>query len=60
MKLPEMIVFVHGPPKLGDLNFIPRVFGKGIDQTKIPRMVIALTPEHVFRLRARSWFHRPR
>lgn len=57
-----MIVFVYGPPKVGDLNFIPRVFGKGLPEPREGaggvRVVRVLSPEHLFQLRSASWFWR--
>jgi hypothetical protein len=38
------------------LNFISRVFGKGVDNHLIPRAVRITSPEHGFRLHAASWF----
>lgn len=51
-----MILLLAGPPRLGDLNFIPRVFGK--PRMAAERAVQAWSTQHAFQLRAHGWFWR--
>ena len=53
------VVYAYGPPRVGDLNFTSRVYGKPpLLALSALRAVPPRDAAHVFRLRASSWFWR--